>query len=159
MYINIYNYVFLQKLFFNCQLKSKFNLNGWIGNIPENMACEIEGFFLSTKRTDWNAILTSPARLHVFSCFFFFKFVSVMENNFWCEKFLFNIDINEREEAMSSSAESNWDTNAKCCRVSHDDRARFWFKEDSGISSGNNYKVSSQGEIVWWGSSVLRFPL
>lgn len=22
---------------------------------------------------------------------------------------------------MSSSAESNWDTNAKCCRVSHDD--------------------------------------
>lgn len=37
-----------------------------------------------------------------------------MENNFWCEKFLFNIDINEREEAMSSSAESNWDTNAVC---------------------------------------------
>ena len=48
----IYNYVFLQKLFFNCQLKSKFNLNGWIGNIPEIMASEIEGFFLSTKRTD-----------------------------------------------------------------------------------------------------------
>ena len=72
-----------------------------------------------------------------------------MENNFWCEKFLFNIDINEREEAMSSSAESNWDTNAKCCRVSH----------DHGMSLGNNYKVSSQGEIVWWGSSVLRFPL
>ena len=47
-----------------------------------------------------------------------------MENNFWCEKFLFNIDINEREEAMSSSAESNWDTNAKCCRVSHDDGAQ-----------------------------------
>ena len=49
---NIYNYVFLQKLFFNCQLKSKFNLNGWIGNIPEIMASEIEGFFLSTKRAD-----------------------------------------------------------------------------------------------------------
>ena len=146
----------------NCSLIVNWRVNlTWMVGLETFLKLwrETEGFFLSTKRTDWNAILTSPARLHVFSCFFFFKFVSVMENNFWCEKFLFNIDINEREEAMSSSAESNWDTNAKCCRVSHDDGARFWFKEDSGISSGNNYKVSSQGEIVWWGSSVLRFPL
>ena len=146
----------------NCSLIVNWRVNlTWMVGLETFLKLwrEIEGFFLSTKRTDWNAILTSPARLHVFSCFFFFKFVSVMENNFWCETFLFNIDINEREEAMSSSAESNWDTNAKCCRVSHDDRVRFWFKEDSGMSLGNNYKVSSQGEIVWWGSSVLRFPL
>ena len=146
----------------NCSLTVNWRVNlTWMVGLETFLKLwrEIEGFFLSTKRTDWNAILTSPARLHVFSCFFFFKFVSVMENNFWCEKFLFNIDINEREEAMSSSAESNWDTNAKCCWVSHDDGARFWFKEDSRISLGNNYKVSSQGENVWWGSSVLRFPL